>query len=151
MKEGPVFCIAVFAVAKGLIVAVYSYLSHIGMSVKEPYQRRKPQLKDLSSRKVCCYRFITIYTIDPMLRTRRTVHRKISVRSVWKKVVDAVLLAQSTASSHDVPETFSYRKLTLKILWNVQLSLLFVKRITYRSICGECIVSDPANTVDEFV
>jgi hypothetical protein len=49
MKEGPVFCITVFAIAKGLIVAVYSYLSHIGMSVKGPYQRRKPQLKDLSS------------------------------------------------------------------------------------------------------
>jgi hypothetical protein len=105
----------------------------------------------MTSRKVCCYGFITIYAIDPMFRTCRTVHRKVAVRAVWEKVIDTVLLAQSTAGSHDVPESFSYRKLTLKILWNIQLSILFVKDTTYWGISGECIVSGPANTVDEFI
>ena len=41
MKEGPVFCIAVFAIAKGLIVAVNSYLIHIGMSMKGPTSAKK--------------------------------------------------------------------------------------------------------------
>jgi hypothetical protein len=116
MEEGFVFCIAVLPVTKGLVVAVNSHLGHIGMSVKGLKSAKKPQLRDMSSRKVWGYRFITIYAIDPMFRTRRTVHKKVTGRPIRKKIVDTVLLAQSTAGSHEVPETFGYRKLTLKIL-----------------------------------